>query len=140
MPENLTVLVVDDDGEVLDVAAAVLAGEGYAVLRAESPTQALAVLGSKERVDLLFTDIVMPGEMDGFELAHRARQMRPELRILYTSGHFRRLARVIAASATAHCWRSLGAPPRWPIRCARPSTPDRLSPPRQTALLSRAVK
>jgi CheY-like chemotaxis protein len=88
-PENLTVLVVDDDGAVLDVAAAVLAGEGYAVLRAESPTQALAVLQTKERIDLLFTDIVMPGEIDGFELAHRARQMRPELRTLYTSGHLK---------------------------------------------------
>jgi CheY-like chemotaxis protein len=92
-PENLTVLVVDDDWQVLDVAAAVLAGEGYAVLRAETPAQALAVLQTEEQIDLLFTDIVMPGEIDGFELAHRARQMRPALRILFTSGHLKTIDR-----------------------------------------------
>ena len=58
--QTMTVLVVDDDREVLDVAVAVLAGAGYAVLHADSPAKALAVLGSTEQIDLLFTDIVMP--------------------------------------------------------------------------------
>ena len=47
---------------------------------------ALKVLGSGQRVDLLFTDVVMPGGMNGKELANKARTMRPGLKVLFTSG------------------------------------------------------
>ena len=91
-PAQRTILVVDDDQDVLDLARAYLEDQGYTVLQAANGTEGLRVLGSA-KVDLLFTDILMPGEMDGFELAERARQAYPELRVLYTSGFFKELPR-----------------------------------------------
>ena len=84
-----TVLVVDDDPEVLAVAATVLGLEGYTVLQAPSGAEGLKLLQTNPGIDILFTDIVMPGDIDGFELAHRAKQLRPALRVLYTSGYIK---------------------------------------------------
>lgn len=85
----LKILVVDDDPEVLAVASASLEAEGYAVLQAENGPAALEVLHENSDVALLFTDIVMPGYIDGFDLAERAKQLRPGLRVLYTSGYLK---------------------------------------------------
>ena len=83
-----TILVVDDDEDVLTLARTFLEDRVYTVLHAPNASEGLRILqGSK--VDLLFTDIVMPGEMDGFELAEQARQACPGLRVLYTSGFFK---------------------------------------------------
>ncbi len=89
-PQPRTILVVDDDEDILALARAYLEDQGYNVLQAPNGAEGLRVLKSA-KVDLLFTDIVMPGEMDGFELAHQARQACPELRVLYTSGFFKDL-------------------------------------------------
>jgi CheY-like chemotaxis protein len=86
------VLVVVDDPEVREIAALALAMNGYVVARAESGAAALEILAAKPTMDALFTDIVMPG-MSDFELADRAEQARPELRIVYTSGSTRDLPR-----------------------------------------------
>ena len=86
--EQKTILVVDDDEDILLMARTYLEEEGYNVLQASSGADGLSILKSKEPVDLLFTDIVMPGGMDGFELVQRAKQVRPALRVLYTSGYF----------------------------------------------------
>ncbi len=86
---SLKILVVDDDPEVLAVAAASLEADGYAVLQAENGPAALEVLHENPDVALLFTDIVMPGYIDGFDLAERARQLHPGLRVLYTSGYLK---------------------------------------------------
>ena len=67
-------------------AQAQLAALGYRVLHAEDGQQALAILQGPQPVDLLFTDIVMPG-MSGRELAQQALAQRPRLRVLYTSGY-----------------------------------------------------
>jgi CheY-like chemotaxis protein len=83
------VLVVDDDPDVLPIAVAVLTGMGYSVLEASNPADALDTIRAHPEIVLLFTDIVMPGDMDGFELAHEAKQLRPELRVVYTSGYMR---------------------------------------------------
>jgi CheY-like chemotaxis protein len=81
-----TILVVDDNDAMRDVAALQLHTLGYNVIVAENPNDALDVLRSKRDVDLLLTDIVMPGQLDGRELATRARKLRPELNVLFTSG------------------------------------------------------
>lgn len=81
-----TILVVEDDARVRRVAVARLEDMNYRVLQAETAAEALGVLAAHPEVALLFTDIVMPGGMSGDELAREARQLRPGLKIIMTSG------------------------------------------------------
>ena len=85
----LKVLLVDDDREVLKVAAANLEAEGYLVLSASNSHEALRLLENNRDTVLLITDIVMPGWMDGFDLADTAQLRRPGLQVIYTSGYLR---------------------------------------------------
>jgi CheY-like chemotaxis protein len=86
-PENgASLLVVDDDLEVLEVARANLSDLGYRVTSTTSGRDALNHLRSALPIDLLFTDIVMP-EMDGLQLTEEARRLRPGIKILLTSGY-----------------------------------------------------
>jgi CheY-like chemotaxis protein len=88
-----TVLAVDDDDDVLDLAVHHLTALGYAVLSARSGEEALEVLGrTGGRVDLLFTDLSMPGGMNGLVLAERARARFPALRVLLATGYNEDLA------------------------------------------------
>ncbi|MGA3399994.1 MAG: PAS-domain containing protein [Acetobacteraceae bacterium] len=80
-----TVLVVEDNAQLRQATVRQLAELGYRVLEAEHAAAALAIL-SGQRVDLLFTDVVMPGTMDGLDLAHHALVLRPGLKVLLTSG------------------------------------------------------
>ncbi len=84
-----TILVVDDEEAVLDLAVHHLTALGYRVLSARSGEEALEVLQRPEgpQVDLLFTDVVMPGGINGLVLAERARTLRPGLRVLLASGY-----------------------------------------------------
>ena len=82
-----TVLVVEDDPAVRDAAVETLTELGYRVLQAGSGEAALAVLAGGTRVDLLFTDVVMPGPVRTRELARRAQELSPGLAVLYTSGY-----------------------------------------------------
>ncbi|HEX6442113.1 MAG TPA: response regulator [Stellaceae bacterium] len=86
-PTN-TILVVEDDRDVRELAIAVLEDAGYRVLEAASGDEAHRLLLAHPdlRIDLLFTDIVMPGPVDGIDLANAARALRPGLRVLYTTG------------------------------------------------------
>ena len=81
-----TILVVDDDPGVLDYASNVLEECGYAVLTAPDGAAALVLLRDHDRIDLLFTDVVMPG-LDGVEVARRACQESPGLKVLFTTGY-----------------------------------------------------
>jgi CheY-like chemotaxis protein len=83
-----TILVVDDDGAVREVALAVLEAAGYHVIEAVSGDDAYRFLLAHPdlRIDLLFTDVVMPGLLDGIDLAHAARGLRPGLEVLFASG------------------------------------------------------
>ena len=81
------VLVVDDDDAIRTVAEHLLKDLGYEVLVAASGPEALDILARDKSIYLLFTDVVMPG-MDGGELAERTRLLRPDLKILFTSGYF----------------------------------------------------
>jgi len=89
-PRLPTVLAVEDDPDVLDVAIEMLRGLGYQVFSAPNAVEALAILRRDDaRIDILFTDIVMPKGMDGIELAREARRLRPKLQILLASGYTR---------------------------------------------------
>ena len=84
-PEVETVLVVDDQSEVLDMTGELFRTLGFAVLSANSGERALQVLRDTPAVNLLFSDVVMPG-MGGVELAEKAVAARPGLRVILTSG------------------------------------------------------
>jgi len=82
-----TVLVVEDDPGVRDVVRDMLSTLGYRVLQAENGAAALHVLQGDVPIDLLFTDVVMPGDVSSPELARQAQQMRPDIAVLFTSGY-----------------------------------------------------
>ncbi len=82
-----TILVVDDEDEVRDTAVELLTELGYRVLKARDAMGALAILDSGAPIDLLFTDVVMPGPLDGRDLARRARDRLPHIAVLFTSGY-----------------------------------------------------
>jgi CheY-like chemotaxis protein len=86
MTSPATILIVDDQPEIVELASTILENEGYRVLTATNGLSGLAALERNE-VDLLFTDIVMPGGISGFDLAQKARAMRPGLNIVYMSGY-----------------------------------------------------
>jgi CheY-like chemotaxis protein len=79
-------LVVDDEVFARLLAVQIFLDLGYIVLEAEDAQQALAVLDRNDDVGLLFTDINMPGEMDGVGLVHHVRAERPEVCCIATSG------------------------------------------------------
>lgn len=81
------ILVVEDQPKVRRLACRMLERLGYDVLQSDTAAGALDILSDEAGIDLLFTDVVLPGGMSGIELADAARQTRPGLRILYTSGY-----------------------------------------------------
>jgi CheY-like chemotaxis protein len=82
-----TILVVEDDNAVRTITLRVLKAQGYNVLEAADGPSALAALESHQGpVQLLFTDVVLPG-MGGREVAERVRALRPDMKILFTSGY-----------------------------------------------------
>jgi PAS domain S-box-containing protein len=80
------VLVVDDEADLLEVALAYLAELGFTSFQAIDGASALEVLAGHSEINLMVTDIVMPGGMNGVELARRALNLRPDLKIVYSSG------------------------------------------------------
>lgn len=82
-----TVLLVDDDELVRMTAEGMLQDLNYEVIAVASGQEALEILRRNESIDVLFTDVVMPG-MGGGELSEQARLIRPDLKILLTSGYF----------------------------------------------------
>ena len=84
MVDAATILSVDDDEDLRELVGDVLTGAGFRVLSADSAESALLVLESDEPIDLIVTDVVMPG-LNGMALARLARRLRPEVRILYSS-------------------------------------------------------
>ena len=82
-----TVLVVEDDEAVRTTVVEMLTDLGYRVLRAVDAQTGLAVIESGVPIDLLFTDVVMPGPLRSDELARKARERLPEIAVLFTSGY-----------------------------------------------------
>ena len=81
------ILLVEDDEEVLAVAAESLRELGYQVVTAGNAEQGLKVLRGDQPIDLLLSDVIMPGGMNGVQLAVEARRIRPQLKVLLTSGY-----------------------------------------------------
>ena len=82
------VLLADDDDTVRIMAQHLLTDLGYEVVVAASGAEALDILSRDESIDVLFTDVIMPGGMDGGEVAEQAKLIRPDIKILFTSGYF----------------------------------------------------
>lgn len=84
-----TVLVLEDDDEVRAYSVESLRELGYRVIEAHDGPSALRLLERQSRVDLLFTDVVLPGGLTGAEVVARARTLRPALKVLFTTGYAR---------------------------------------------------
>jgi CheY-like chemotaxis protein len=82
-----TVLIVEDDQMVRPLVVMQIQSLGYVALTAANASEALAVIDGGQEIDLLFTDLIMPGGMNGRLLADEAMRRRPSLKILFTSGH-----------------------------------------------------
>ena len=83
-----TILVVEDEGPVRELVCNLLAGHGYHILQAESGLRALEIWReSKDSIDLVLTDLVMPDRLNGRELAEKLWAERPRLKVIFTSGY-----------------------------------------------------
>jgi CheY-like chemotaxis protein len=82
-----TILVVEDDSLVRAFVVGQIRSLGYATLSAMNAAEALLIIGSSQPIDLLFTDMIMPGAMNGRQLADAALRRRASLKILFTSGY-----------------------------------------------------
>jgi PAS domain S-box-containing protein len=84
-----TILVLEDDDDVRTYSVETLRELGYRVLEAHDGPSALRLLERQTRVDLLFSDVVLPGGMTGAQVAAEARALRPDLKVLFTTGYAR---------------------------------------------------
>jgi CheY-like chemotaxis protein len=84
--KRANVLMVEDEPMISDIAAEALGELGFQVDAVTSASEALLRLRTGSPVDILFTDVNLPGGMDGATLARRARELRPDLPVVYTSG------------------------------------------------------
>jgi len=82
-----TVLIVEDEPAVLDVATEIFDSLGYDVLTASDAMQAIEVLKREVPIDVLFSDVIMPNGMNGVELSRKARELRPGIKVLLASGY-----------------------------------------------------
>ncbi|MFK3798740.1 response regulator [Pseudomonas sp. NPDC088444] len=82
-----TVLVVDDEPSVRVLVAEVLTDQGYRVLEADTGASALEILNTRQAIDLLVSDVGLPGGMNGRQLADAARTLRPGLKVLFVTGY-----------------------------------------------------
>jgi PAS domain S-box-containing protein len=86
-PGTETILVVDDRTEVAELARAILEEFGYTVHLAHDGQEAMRIIAGDRPLDMLFTDLIMPGGMNGVMLAREARRHRPRLKVLLTTGY-----------------------------------------------------
>ncbi|HXZ00280.1 MAG TPA: response regulator [Stellaceae bacterium] len=92
-----SILFVDDDAAMRDLVRRSLERQGFFVQPVPTAEVALMLLAEQIPFDLLITDIVMPGGMNGFELVDRAKALQPELRVLYLTGYVNLPRRPLAA-------------------------------------------
>jgi PAS domain S-box-containing protein len=92
-----TILVVEDEEDLREIAVLYLESLGYQTRTAENGDNALQVLSDGHVIDLLFSDVIMPGEMDGYQLAVTAHERYPELKVLLTSGFTKKRSKLRSA-------------------------------------------
>jgi two-component system, response regulator PdtaR len=85
----ISVLLVEDEVLISNLVADCLTASGFTVHEVTTADEALRFIDSGANIDVLFTDVNLPGSMDGAELATRARERRPEMPIVYASGRFK---------------------------------------------------
>jgi CheY-like chemotaxis protein len=93
-----TVLVVEDDADVRQSVVAPLASLGYRVLSAADGGEAIGILNETQRIDLLFTDVVMPQGISGVEVAKEAKRLHGDIKVLLTSGYTQDVIRAQGAN------------------------------------------
>jgi CheY-like chemotaxis protein len=86
-PGDETILIVEDDPLVREYVVTQIQRLGYKTLAASNAAEALTIIDSPEHIDLLYTDVIIPGGMNGRRLAMEAVRRRPGLKVLYTSGY-----------------------------------------------------
>jgi CheY-like chemotaxis protein len=99
MARSATVLVVEDEADIREIAVGYISALGYSVLSARDGGEALSILEGDTPVDLLLTDIVMPG-LDGITLGRRATTLRPNLKVLHVTGYAQHLPQLGEAENT----------------------------------------
>jgi CheY-like chemotaxis protein len=82
-----TILIVEDEPQLREIAVRLLQNQGYTVLEARDGAEAINLLTNNTSIDLLFTDIVLPGNMNGMEISKQALQLQPDIKILFASGY-----------------------------------------------------
>ncbi|WP_264050384.1 response regulator [Methylobacterium flocculans] len=92
------ILMVEDESLLLEVITADLEDAGFSVFPAATAEAAMTILRTEASIDILFTDIRLPGEMDGWQLAEAARTLRPGLPVIYATGFTQTPPRLIAGS------------------------------------------
>ncbi len=98
MSDKRTVLVVEDEEMLLSAVSMEFEDAGYDVLCATTAEEAYDLLRGRAKVDLLFTDIRLPGQLDGWDLAERARALQPALPVIYVTGYSAEEPRQVAES------------------------------------------
>lgn len=82
-----SILMVEDERAILELVSEELRELGFTVHEAETAEDGLKILQDRPDIDLLFTDIRLPGKLDGWDLAERARDAKPDLKIIYATGY-----------------------------------------------------
>jgi PAS domain S-box-containing protein len=81
------ILIVEDDADVRKIPVKILQNQGYTVVEAENGAAAIERLNDGEAFDMIFTDVILPGGMNGVEVAEEARRIQPGIKVLYTTGY-----------------------------------------------------
>jgi DNA-binding NtrC family response regulator len=100
---HVIILYVEDDGTIRIVGSEALRDAGFVVLEAKSTNEAILLLSDRDHVGALFTDIRLPGTMDGIELAVETRKAHPKMPVLVVSGLRESNYRAIAQAETFYC-------------------------------------
>lgn len=81
------ILIVEDDENVLEISTNILSEQGYEIVVAVDGKEAIKHLNDDQHFDLLFTDVILPAGMNGVEIAEQAKQLHPDIKVLYTTGY-----------------------------------------------------